>query len=299
MAITTTATLDLIKTGIDLVTTIQTKAAKETWRDIAEVINHDKGYYRERILASFSDMQTLAEGDAVVSDVKRSLYTVDVYPQRFAKAFELTLDMKEDDVYKQVPKFAQEIVKIRRRRRNKEVCNLFNNGFDTNYPIYDAAALFSASHPGVGSVTGSNLTTATSLGPIVLEDMMLSLMQHTDPMGEPMEFEGRMKLYTGVPLMGLATRILGSEKLAGGNDNDPNVTGRYITYSMQRFLTDTDAFFLRMADADEHGLRLIEFTQPFMDTDKELRSFTQLYAFMERYNTAVLQWQGVQGCAGS
>jgi hypothetical protein len=300
MAITTRETLDLVKAGIDTVMLVQSKSNNVSWQRIGPAINHDEGFYRARILASFGDASVINEGQAVPTDQKKSLYQPDFYPFKFAKAYEFTIEAKEDDVYKQVGNFAADLARSMRRRKNKEMANILNNGFSSSLqPIYDASALFADAHAGAGGNTGDNLSTTASLGSISLETMITDMMNQPDPNGELMEFEGGMALHVPNALFPLATRIVDANGLAGTPDNDPNFVGRYLTVDRQPFLTSTTAFFLKLKNEDEHGLRMIQFTPYQTVMQDEARTLTKLVVVFERYVAAVLMWQGVQGNVGA
>lgn len=303
MALTTTQQLDLIKAGIDTVLKIQSKTAQNpTWAEICKLISTKEGFYRLRVMTGFGDAGVVSEGSPVPSDSKISLFAKDFYPLMFAKAYETTYQAEAHDVYKEVANFAPDLVKSMMRRKNKEAANIFNNGFDgTNFPIYDGQALFSTAHPGAAGVAvASNIANpAIALGPIALENMMTSVFSQTDPRGESMEYESGMNLYVPNRLFPLATRIVDATKLAGGNDNDPNVTSKYFTVVRQDKLTSTTAWFLRMKDEMEHGLRMLQFMPYQIDTDKDIRVLQNLVVVFEQYITAVFQWQGTAASAGA
>jgi hypothetical protein len=299
MATTTRGTLDLLKAGIDTVMLVQSRASNQSYQRLGPTINHDEGYYRARILASFGDASIVNEGQPVPTDSKKNLYTPDFYPLKFAKAYEFTIEAKEDDVYKQVGNFAADLARSMRRRKNKEMANVLNNGFSSTFAIYDGGALFANNHAGVSGVTGSNVSTAASLGSISLETMITDLMNQTDPNGELMEFEGNMTLHVPNALFPLATRIVDASGLAGTADNDPNFAGRYVTIDRQQFLSSPTAYFLKLKNDDEHGLRLIQFTPYQTVMQDEARTLTKLVVVFERYTPAVLMWQGVQGNQGA
>lgn len=294
-----TGTLNLIKAGIDTVLKIQTKAGKPTYERIGPTINHKQGFYRSRIITGFGDASVVSAGQPVPSDNKLSLYETDYYPLKFAKAYEYDVEADEDDVYGEVGNFAADLSKAMRRRKNKEMANLLNNAFDSNYPIYDAQPLCSTAHPGLGSNTGANRSSvAKAFGALNLEDEMTAMMSQVDPRGENLELEGNMIIHVGNTLWPLASRVVDASGLAQTNDNDPNFAGKYMSVDRQDKMTSATSWFLKMANQDEHGLRMIQFTPYKIITQQEARTVQNLVVVYERYIACVLQWYGLQGNPG-
>lgn len=293
--------LDLVKTGIDLVVKTQTKNGKLTFETIAPSIQHREGFYRLRIITGFGDAGAYGNGVAVPSDRKYSLYEENIYPTRFAKAWEYDLHDKDEDVYNQLAENVGDIAVSMRRRKNKEAANLFNNGFDSNFAIYDGQPLFSTAHPGaVGIANGSNRpASGSSLGSIAVESAIAAYMGQLDPRGESMEFEGNLELHVGNLLFPLATRIVEASGLAGTNDNDPNFAGRYVTVRKNDKITSSTAQYYKAASQDEHKLRTIQFSPYRITNQTEARTEIVVNVVSERYTMFVGQWQGTYADPGA
>lgn len=296
----TPAELDLIKAGIDKVIKVQTKNGRLMAHDIAPVINHREGYYRVKVITGFGDAGVYGRGAPVASDRKQALYDTEMYPLRFAKAWEHDTYDEDEDVYNEMADNAADIAKAMRRRKNKEASNLFGNGFDSAYPIYDGQVLFSTAHPGITGVTGSNRPAAgNAMGVLAMENVIGNYFGQNDPRGESMEFEGNLECWVGNTLFPLTTRIVDSLGVAQSADNDPNFVGRYITVKRGDKLTSSTAHYYKAKDQDEHGLRCIVFSPYRIDSQEEARTGVTVHVVSERYRMVVMQWQGTYGDPGA
>lgn len=291
--------LDLIKAGIDTVIKIQTKNGRLTFQTIAPVIDQKQGYYKSRIISGFKDAGVYGRGVPVPSDRKVSVYETDYYPLRFAKAWEYDNYSKDEDVYNEMASNVADIALAMRRRKNKEAANLFNNGFDSAFPVYDGQTLFSTAHPGVGGNVMSNRPAAgSSLGVYSIEAAIGAYFGQTDVNGESMEFEGNLELHVGNGIFLLASRLVRATQVAQSNDNDPNVIKDYIQLRRNDKITSTTAHFYKAQSEDEHGLRTLQFSPYRIDTQMEARTGQTVNVVSERYRCVVLKSQGVYGDPG-
>lgn len=299
MASMTASTEDLIHAGIDLINKIVTKKGMVQWPRIGPAISTKQGYYREAIVTALGDVGIVPAGAVIPTDTKLRLYTNDFYPLKFAKAYEYDYESEKFDHYGEIANISKDLSTVFRRHRNKEMANLLNNGFSSSYNIYDGQPLFSTAHvgaPGYTSTGWSNTAaTSAALGSISLEEGMTNLYNQTDLRAELMEFEGNMILHVPNALIPLADRITRAKGLAQTNDNDPNYAGQYVKADKQSWLTASGPWFLKMANDEEHGLRMFNFSGYEIMKGADIRTAQKIVTALELYTTGVIQWQGVYG----
>ena len=297
----TTADLDLVKAGTDAILKVQTKNGRLTFETIAPTIEHREGYYKAVVTSGYKDAGVYARGASIPSDHKARLFETDYYPKMFAKAWDFDIWAKDEDVYDQMGSNVADIAIAMRRRKNKEAANIFNFGFSSGTLIYDGQPLFSTAHPGVGGgFVGSNTpATGNSFGPYAVEAAIGNFFGQLDVNGESMEFEGNLELHVGNLLYLLASRVVKATQIAGSNDNDPNVLQQYIELRRNDKITSSTAHFYKSQNADEHGLRTLQFSPYRITSETEARTQLVVNVVSERYRMVVLKWQGTYGDPGA
>jgi hypothetical protein len=123
-----------------------------------------------------------------------------------------------------------------------------NNGFSSSYPGGDNVSLFNANHPLVSGGVNSNIpATAADLNETSLENAVIQIAAWTDERGLLIAAKPK-KLIVPPALQFVATRLLETELRVGTNDNDINALKNNGSipegYSINHFLTDTNAWFL-------------------------------------------------------
>src|SRR5882724_9935962 len=89
-----------------------------------------------------------------------------------------------------------------------KVANLYNYGFDANFPGGDGVPLFSAAHPLGGGGTQSNtLGTPADLAESSLEELLVQISEWTDDRGIPVRAQV-VKLLVHTNDQFVATRLL-------------------------------------------------------------------------------------------
>ena len=128
--------------------------------------------------------------------------------------------------------------------------NVLNNGFTNSAPYYggDGVPLFSASHPLVTGGVNSNIpVTPADLNETSLEAAVIQIAAWTDERGLLIAAKPS-KLIIPPALQFVATRLLETELRVSTADNDINALKNNGSipdgYSINHFLTDTNAWFL-------------------------------------------------------
>jgi hypothetical protein len=140
-------------------------------------------------------------------------------------------------------------------RETQEVvhANILNRGFNSSYVGADGVELFSLVHPLVSGGTYSNeLTVAADLSEAALEQASIDITAFTDDRGNKKKFMAK-RLILPSALMFEAERILKSDGRVGTANNDLNAMktlGIIPEYSVNHYLTDPDAWFIKTNAAD-------------------------------------------------
>ncbi len=294
-------TLGLTKAGVNKIYRVESESKRQAWSEWGPAVDTKEEFYRVKIITGFANMTAVNEGSPVPTDSKVALYTPDFYPLKYAKAYEPTLEAEETDFYGEVMNYAPSMINSYRRTMNKDACNRFaNNGFDSNYTIYDGQKLYSTAHPGITGITGANTpTTPRAFGSLALEAALQDIMAQTDARGEPLEFELGHNLFVGTGLAGVADRTVKATGLAQSADNDPNWGGGQIRkISVQQNISSATAYFFVPANSEDHGLRMLRRKKFFTKYGEEIRTLKKLFVCGGEFLAIVTSWYGTYGDPG-
>jgi hypothetical protein len=254
----TTLTLNLVKRGIDAVNK-RVGTTRETWRNIGPPVTTKEGIYRVVNISDMDYMQLTGQGEDITPSGREKLTDTEYRPKKFSKLFDWTIEAAIFDVYGEAVKVTKTIMRLDKKTQNREMCGLFNDGFTVNG--YDGVPLFSAAHTDVtaGTAVQSNLHTV-ALGTSSLQTALVSLYSQLDADGLPLDLEGSVTLHVPINLWPLSYELTeNTREKPGTTDRDPNWSALYVKPDVQRHMTSTTGFVLKMSDPEEHGFRMLQF----------------------------------------
>lgn len=258
--------------------------------------------YEEDVEASgFGLAPVKLQGQGVSYDSHTQGYTTRYTHVAYALGYIVTKEELADNLYEKVSKSrARSLAFSMRQTKEVVFANIFNNGFDTNYPGGDALPLFSASHTSLNGTWSNILSVAADLSEASLEDQLVNIALATNSRGLRIALTGQ-KLIVPPQEVFNATRIVKSTLQNDTANNAVNAVkamgllpGGIVPW---HYLTDSDAWFIK-TDAPE-GLKYfnrqaIEFTKDG-DFDTE-NAKAKAY---ERYSGGWTDPRGVYGSAGA
>lgn len=239
---------------------------KEAWQDglkrwddeysqIFEVLDSDKQSERVSYETGFTAMPVKSEGVAAAYDTITPGIKTTYTHATYALGYEITEEAIEDnkhtpETFAKLPSAlsgsGEETVEI-------SAANVFNNGFSNTG--FDAVSLFSASHPLVGSSGGTQsnlLSTAADLSVTSLQAMITAFGQMVDEKGLHRALRAN-RLLIGVANQFVAEELLKSEYKPYTANNEINaLQSKQLTFSINHYLTDDDAYFLLAAKDQCH-----------------------------------------------
>lgn len=252
-------------------------------------------------LEGFSLADAKTEGDDISFDSRRQGFTPKYVHTTFAKAYTVTEEALEDELYDQLHDGARALGRIMGITKDVQGANTYNNGFDTAVlmPGGDGSALFSATHSnGPSGGTYSNiLAVAADLSEASLEDLLIQIAEITDARGIKMALQA--KILAVAPANGFeAQRILGSVLQ---NDTANNATNAIKDmgsiengFMTNPYFTDTDAWFL-ITNAP-HGMKYYTRREVKFGQDNAFSTGNARFKADERYSFG---WDDARGAFGS
>lgn len=270
----------------------------EQHRDIYDVMSSSRSFEEEVKLSGFGPASEKDEGTGIDYDNAQEVWTARYTHVTIAQGFALTEEAFEDNLYDSLaPRYTKALARSMAYTKQVRAAELLNTGF-TVYQSGDGVFLFSASHPLVNGGVNSNLGTA-DLNETSLEDACITISKWVDERGLLLAAMP-MKLIVPTDLQFVACRIL-------DNPNRPETADRDINalyqkgkipggYSINNWLTDTDAWFLKTDVPD--GMKMFVRAGLKKSSDVDFDTGNMKYKARERYSFGVSDPLGIFGSPG-
>ena len=300
MAISRAQLLKELLPGLNALFGLEYAKYGEEHKEIFETESSDRSFEEETKLSGFSAAPVKDEGSAIEYDNAQEAWTARYTHETIAMGFSVTEEAIEDNLYDSLSaRYTKALARAMAYTKQVKGATILNEAFSTTHG--DGVALCSTSHPLVSGGTNSNTpSTAADLNETSLEAAVISVAGWTDERGLLIAAKPR-KLIIPPALQFVATRLLETEGRVGTADNDviaiKNNGSVPQGYSVNHYLTDTDAWFL-MTDVP-NGLK--HFTRAPMSTsmDADFDTGNSRYKARERYSFGVSDPLGVYGSPGA
>ena len=302
MAISRAQLLKELLPGLNALFGLEYARYGEEHKEIFETESSERSFEEETKLSGFSAAPVKNEGSAIAYDNGQEVFTARYNHETIALGFSLTEEAIEDNLYDSLSsRYTKALARAMAYTKQTKAAAILNNGFDTDYPGGDGQPLFSASHPLVSGGTNSNVpTTPADLNETSLEAAVIQIAAWTDERGLLIAAKPR-KLVVPPSLMFVATRLLETELRVSTADNDINAIKSNGSipegYTVNHFLTDTDAWFLT-TDVP-NGLKHFVRTPMQNSMDGDFDTGNVRYKARERYSFGWSDPLGMYGSAGA
>ena len=269
---------------------------------IFDTESSDRAFEEEVMLSGFAEAPVKSEGAQISYDTGQETWTARYTHETSALAFSLTEEAMEDNLYDSLSaRYTKALARSMNQTKQVKAANVLNNGFSTTYPGGDAKPLMTTDHPTVSAGDQSNEpSTAADLNETSLENAMIDIAAFKDERGLKTNVQAR-RLIVPPALQFVADRLVNTPGRVSTADNDINALRNMNAipdgYSVNHYLTDTDAFFIR-TDAP-NGLK--HFVRTAMSTGMEgdFETGNVRYKARERYSFGWSDWRGVYGSPGA
>ena len=269
---------------------------------IFDTESSDRAFEEEVMLSGFQEAPVKAEGSAVTYDSAQESWTARYTHETIALAFALTEEAMEDNLYDTLSaRYTKALARSMNQTKQVKAANVLNNGFSTTYPGGDGKPLLTTDHPTItGGDQNNEPSTAADLNETSLENTLIDIAAYVDERGLKTNVLAR-RLIVPPALQFVAERLLNTPGRVSTADNDINAIRNMSAipdgYSVNHYLTDTDAFFIR-TDAP-NGLK--HFVRTAMSTGMEgdFETGNVRYKARERYSFGWSDWRGIYGSPGA
>ena len=302
MAISRAQLLKELLPGLNALFGLEYARYGEEHKEVFETETSERSFEEETKLSGFSAAPVKNEGSAIAYDNAQEVFTARYNHETIALGFSLTEEAIEDNLYDSLSsRYTKALARAMAYTKQTKAAGVLNNGYDTDYPGGDGQPLFSASHPLVSGGTNSNIPSVPAdLNETSLEAAVIQIAGWTDERGLLIAAKPR-KLVVPPSLMFVATRLLETELRVSTADNDINALKSNGSipegYTVNHFLTDTDAWFLTtdVPNGMKHFVRTP--MQNSMDGDFDTGNVR--YKARERYSFGWSDPLGMYGSEGA
>jgi len=201
-------------------------------------------------------------------------------------AFALTEEAMEDNLYDQLGRrYTRALARSMSHTKQVKAAATLNNAFDSSFTGGDGKELCATDHPlGGGGTFRNEPSTAADLNETSLENALIDISNFVDERNMIVALRGT-KLIIPPALQFVADRLLESTLRVGTSDNDVNAIKNMGMlpegYTINHFLTDTDAFFIK-TDAP-NGFKYFERTPLSTSMEADFDTGNMRYKARERY----------------
>ena len=270
--------------------------------EIFETEASDRAFEEEVLIVGFGNARDKSEGQGVAYDQASEGFTARYTHETVALAFSLTEEAVEDNLYDRLgARYTKALARSMAHTKQVKAANVLNNAFSSSFTGGDGVSLINTSHPLAGGGTLANRqTTMADLNETSLENALISISTFVDDRNMILALQGT-KLIIPPQLQFVADRLLESPGRVGTSDNDINAVRNMGLlpqgYSVNHFLTDTDAFFI-LTDVPD-GFKHFERTPISTSMEGDFDTGNVRYKARERYSFGFSNPRCVFGSQGA
>ena len=272
------------------------------YEEIFDTESSERAFEEEVMLSGFGEAPVKSEGSMVTYDTAQESFTARYSHETIALAFSLTEEAIEDNLYDTLSsRYTRALARSMMTTKNIKGANILNNAFSSSFVGGDGKELCATDHPTVGNETQRNeLSTAADLNETSLEQSLIDIAAFEDERGLKINAQAR-KLIIPTALQFVADRLLETPGRVGTADNDINAVRNMGMvpegYTVNHYLTDTDAFFLK-TDVP-NGLKHFVRTPVSTNMEGDFETGNVRYKARERYSFGFSDWRAIFGSPGA
>jgi len=302
MAISRAQLLKELLPGLNALFGLEYQKYGEEHKEIFDQESSERSFEEEVKLSGFSAAPVKDEGAAISYDNAQEAWSARYNHETIALGFSITEEAMEDNLYDSLSsRYTKALARAMAYTKQVKGAAVLNNGFNNSYVGGDGVELFSTAHPLVSGGTNSNEpSTNVDLNETSLEAAIIQIAGWTDERGLLIAARP-LKMVVPPNLQFIATRLLETELRTATADNDINAVRSMGAipqgYTVNHFLTDTDAWFLK-TDVP-NGMKYFVRTPMQTSMDGDFDTGNARYKARERYSFGWSDPLGMWGSQGA
>lgn len=302
MAISRAQLLKELLPGLNALFGLEYQKYGEEHKEIFDQESSERSFEEEVKLSGFSAAPVKDEGAAISYDNAQEAWSARYNHETIALGFSITEEAMEDNLYDSLSsRYTKALARAMAYTKQVKGAAVLNNGFNNSYVGGDGVELFSTAHPLVSGGTNSNEPSVNvDLNETSLEAAIIQIAGWTDERGLLIASRP-LKMVVPPALQFVATRLLETELRTATADNDINAVRSMGAipqgYTVNHFLTDTDAWFLK-TDVP-NGMKYFVRTPMQTSMDGDFDTGNARYKARERYSFGWSDPLGMWGSQGA
>jgi hypothetical protein len=249
MAISRAQLTKQLEPGLNALFGLEYQRYENQHAEIFEQESSDRAFEEEVMLSGFANASTKGEGSAITYDSANETFTARYTHETIALAFAITEEAIEDNLYDRLAsRYTKALARSMANTKQVKAANVLNNAFSNAAVGGDGKPLLATDHPTIAGTFSNTLATAADLNETSLEQSLIDINALTDERGLKIAARG-VKMIIPSELQFTAERLMKSTQRVGTADNDINAINNMGMipqgYTVNNFLTDTDAFFIK------------------------------------------------------
>ena len=249
MAISRAQLTKQLEPGLNALFGLEYQRYENQHAEIFEQESSDRAFEEEVMLSGFANASTKGEGSAITYDSANETFTARYTHETIALAFAITEEAIEDNLYDRLAsRYTKALARSMANTKQVKAANVLNNAFSNAAAGGDGKPLLATDHPTIAGSFSNTLATAADLNETSLEQSLIDINALTDERGLKIAARG-VKMIIPSELQFTAERLMKSTQRVGTADNDINAINNMGMipqgYTVNNFLTDTDAFFIK------------------------------------------------------
>ena len=302
MAISRNQLVKELEPGLNALFGLEYKQYENQSAEIYTTESSDRAFEEEVMLSGFAQAQVKPEGSGVTYDNAQETFTARYTNETIALAFAITEEAIEDNLYDRLAsRYTKALARSMAQTKQVKAVSPLNNGMPGGtFNSGDGVTLFNTAHTTIAGSFSNTLATAADLNETSLEQALIDIAAMTDERGLKIAAKG-MKMIIPSALQFTAERLMASAGRVGTADNDVNAIKSMGMipqgYSVNNFLTDTDAFFI-ITDVP-NGMKHFERTPLSTKMEGDFDTGNVRYKARERYVFGVSDPRGIFSSPGA
>jgi len=265
-----------------------------------EVESSDKAYEEDVEISGFGVLREKDQGAALNYDAEVQGAVTRYTHVAYAGGYIVTFEELRDNLYEVVSKRRAAMLAFAGRQTEEIVAaNVFNQAFNSAYPIGDGQAFISSTHPTLTGNQSNLLATSADLSETAIEDLGIQIMQATDYRGNKISLIPKALGISPANWFD-ANRIINSVLQNDTANNAVNVikaSGMFPDGILtNHYLTSATSWFIKTNAP--YGARFMWRDKPIFDTDNEFDTRNAKAAQYMRFSCGVTDWRSYFGTPG-
>ena len=302
MAISRNQLVKELEPGLNALFGLEYKQYEQEHTAIYTTESSDRAFEEEVMLSGFAQASVKPEGSAVKFDQAQETFTARYTNETVALAFAITEEAIEDNLYDRLAsRYTKALARSMAQTKQVKAAAPLNNGLPgLTFTSGDGVTLFNTAHPTVAGTFSNTLATPADLNETSLEQSMIDIAALTDERGLKIAAKATRMIVPSA-LQFTADRLMNSAGRVGTADNDINAIRNMGMipggYSINHFLTDTDAFYL-ITDVP-NGMKHFERAPLTTKMEGDFDTGNVRYKARERYVFGVSDPRGIFASPGA